>query len=569
MSNKIIVGVHGIGDQTKYETIQSITRQFCRHYDIPVAVPLGSFHNKKNILECDYPVDGKKGTLYFTEAYWADIARRPENEGYTLEETKGWAKTIVKRLEVQSDEQRGKGVDYRMVRSVLYEAIDTINIMERLTWLTDKAGIFKFDLNHVLTHFLGDVQIVTEFDNYREKILDRFYSALEKAHAHDKEADIYIAAHSEGTVISFLGLLAAIENPSEDKFKWIKKVKGFMTLGSPIDKHLILWPELWIDFKPVGKGLEKGQIKWRNYYDLGDPVGYDLNTAREFLKGSKCEAFQFEEKTHDHGFSRYYLPGKAHVEYWKDNEVFDNFIKEAVDNSADNPPPSKVAAMATGLIIPYAGVYAVTFAAVYFLYKAIQEGMNPAAHITAIEIALDVGGIAAILAGMTVMARIPRLTRRIQDYFIGGGVFIVSTLLYWWIASKTITKLIGEAILTCPLTKELLSPLGESSKELVYAMSVPLVALMVVAVVGVISRKWSSARTIPLNVLGGLAVLSIAATIVSTGKNDPSLWPLFIGGTLFLYLWWLSILFFDLVFVWRKYIRRSGGMKKMREIQKN
>ena len=144
MSNKIIVGVHGIGDQTRYETIQSIARQFCRHYDIPVAVPLGSFHNKKNILT----VDGKNEKLYFTEAYWADIARKHENEGYTLEETKGWAKTIVKRLENQSNEAKEKDIDYRMVRSVLYGAIDTVDIMERLTWLADRAGIFKFNLKN-------------------------------------------------------------------------------------------------------------------------------------------------------------------------------------------------------------------------------------------------------------------------------------------------------------------------------------------------------------------------------------------------------------------------------------
>ena len=116
---------------------------------------------------------------------------------------------------------------------------------------------------------------------------------------------------------------------------------------------------------------------------------------------------------------------------------------------------------------------------------------------------------------------------------------------------------------------QLLAPLAQSSKDLLYAMSVPLVALMVVIAVALISRKWSSARTIPLNILGGLTVLGIAGTIAFKEQADLSLWPLFIGGTLVLYLWWLSILFFDLVFVWRKYIRRSGVMKKMREIQKN
>ena len=565
MSNKIIVGVHGIGDQTKYETIQAIARQFCRHYDIPVAVPLGSFHNKKNILT----VDGKNEKLYFTEAYWADIARKPETEGYTLEETKGWAKTIVKRLEIQSDEAKEKDIDYRMVRSVLYGAIDTVDIMERLTWLADRAGIFKFNLKHILTHFLGDVQIVTEFESYREDILDRFYSALKDVHTKDKEADIYIVAHSEGTVIAFLGLLKALQNASKTEYQWIKRVKGFMTIGSPIDKHIILWPKLWDDFKPVTTEIKKDQIRWRNYYDLGDPVGYELNSARELLKKNKCDAFQFEDKGHDHGFSRYYLPGKAHVEYWKDKEVFNHFITDVVKDSEIKPPKNNLLAKVTDFVAPYTAVYAVTFAAVYFLYKAIEESVNPSSPVPVGKTAWDIGGIAAILSGMTVMARIPRLSRKNMDYLLGGVVFICAILIYWWMTSQTISDLISEAILACPSMRDLLKPFAQSGREFLYAMSVPVAASTVVIIAGMAARKWSSARTIPLNIVGGFAVMGIAATIVMQEQTEPALWPLFIGGALFLYLWWLSILFFDLVFVWRKYIRRSWAVKKMREIQKN
>lgn len=565
--NKIIVGVHGIGDQVRYETIQAIAYQFCRYYKVPGAVPLGSFHNSKNcgIVEREY----KDGKLYFTEAYWADIARKPESEGYILEESKQWAKSIVTRQQSQADEAKAKNVDYRMVRSVLYEAIDTLRILERLAFITEKAGIFKFDLNRVLTDFLGDVQIVTEFGTYRAEIQERFYTALKKAHELDKEAEIYIVSHSEGTVISFLSLLAAVGDPSNPEFAWIRKVKGFMTLGSPIDKHIILWPELWTACQAAAPGIDKGQIKWRNYYDIGDPVGYDLNTARELLIKHKCEAFQFEDKKYDHGFSRYYLPGEAHVEYWKDKTVFDHFIREAVENGSFEPPKSKIDAWAAGFIIPYAGFYAVTFAAVYFLYKAVHEGINHDAHISAGATAWNVGGIAAILAGMTVMARIPRMTGRTRDYIIGGGVFIASVLLYWRMADGTVKKLIGSTILSCPLMDPLIGPLSQSGKGFLYAMSVPIVALIVVVAVGIVSKKWSSARTIPLNIVGGLSVLGIAFAIAFKGQNNPSLWPLFIGGTMFLYLWWLSILFFDLVFVWHKYIRSSRIMAKMRDMRKS
>ena len=243
MANKIIVGVHGIGDQVRYETIQAISYQFCRHYKIPTAVPLGSFYNNKNdgIVLLPWGAD----TLYLTEAYWADIARKPETEGYTLEETKQWARTIVERFRTRVNQykvqssfaknkaqtgkinilnkdvlylDRGNGkpdkvsLNYRMIRSVLYEAIDTIDVLEKLLFVAGKAGIFQFNLKWILTNFLGDVQIVTEFEKYRNDIVKKFIDTVSRAHQLDTQADIFIIAHSEGTVVSFLGLLEGIKH---------------------------------------------------------------------------------------------------------------------------------------------------------------------------------------------------------------------------------------------------------------------------------------------------------------------------------------------------------------------
>lgn len=54
---------------------------------------------------------------------------------------------------------------------------------------------------------------------------------------------IILATCSEDTVVSFLGLLEGFREPQSPG--WVKQVRGFMTLGSPIDKHLALWPELF------------------------------------------------------------------------------------------------------------------------------------------------------------------------------------------------------------------------------------------------------------------------------------------------------------------------------------
>jgi fluoride ion exporter CrcB/FEX len=575
-NNKIIVGVHGIGDQVRYETIQAITYQFCRFYKIQTAAPLGSFYNSEHngILVLQHGTANAR--LYLTEAYWADISRKPETEGYVLEETKQWVRTIVERFRAQVNAYqarssikarakpgdnknwmqedtvylaRGKSkpqkvwLNYRMIRSVLYEAIDTLKVMEKLLFILDKSSIFKFDLNRLLTNFLGDVQVVAEFDGYRKEILDRFIVSIAAAYRLDKEADIYIVAHSEGTVVAFLALLEAMQK-GEVAHPWLKNIKGFMTLGSPIDKHLTLWPQLWDGLGELSRSFSsKNQIQWRNYYDYGDPVGYELDSARAWLR-SNCDAFDFQE-SHDYGFSRYYLPGKAHVDYWRDDEVFDNFIGGAVEKkSAIAAPQSNPIARLVSNIVPYLLIAAVLLFATYFLYKPILNIFSPDTNL--LQLFSNIAGIAAILAGITVMARIPRLSRRPFWSVISIGLFGAFAVASCYLLDANVVKAIN---------------------SLFYGISYIAVAAMVSVIAAVLGARYSSATSKPIVFLGGLAVLLPAYHLVQTSPNHPSLWPLFLGGAIFIYSWWLAIQLFDLVFVWHWYIRNSKALERLRELQ--
>jgi hypothetical protein len=48
--------------------------------------------------------------------------------------------------------------------------------------------------------------------------------------------------------VALLGLLGGLsKDPQPD---WIHRVRGLMTIGSPIETHYILWPELWGELKP-------------------------------------------------------------------------------------------------------------------------------------------------------------------------------------------------------------------------------------------------------------------------------------------------------------------------------
>lgn len=580
MPSKIIVGVHGIGDQVRYETTQAIAYQFCRHYQLPAAVPLGSFYNTNH----DGIVALQHGSLYFTEAYWADIARKPETAGYTLEETKSWAKTIVERFRTQVHQRKAGSsfiknktapqcdpdrellylkrpngehyqvhLNYPMIRSVLYEAIDTIDVLEKLLFVASKAHLLEFNLKWVLTNFLGDVQIVAEFEKYRGEIIDTFIDTLSRAYAEDCAADIHVICHSEGTVVSFLGLLEAIKR-GRQACPWLGNVKGFMTLGSPLDKHLTLWPQLWDNYLklPNIDGMQ-GQIKWRNYYDRGDPVGYELDTARDWVQAN-CSAFDFGED-HDYGFSRYYFPGKAHVDYWKDNQVFDNFINGVVENSPlpESAPADRISAQLACYTLPYLAIAALLMAAVYFLYKPIYGSlhpcMNPCMNPAMGLLLGNVAGISSMLAGIAVMARIPRMTHR--------PVWTAASAVLFALLATASTFLIGDD------ARRMIDAAFAGTNYVAVAAAMAMLA-------AVASYAYPSLRSRPLMLLGGLVVLWPATHIaLSASPQHSAIWPILLGGAIFLYGWWLSILFFDLVFVWHWYIRNSKALERLRELQEH
>ena len=123
--------------------------------------------------------------------------------------------------------------------------IETVKVLERLFLLAEKAGLFTFEFRELLDDYLGDVQVVAEFRAGREEILAAFTALLANVNKGHPDAEIYLVAHSEGTVVSLLGLLQAIQEEDPKKQEWLHRIRGFMTLGSPIDKHLTLWPELF------------------------------------------------------------------------------------------------------------------------------------------------------------------------------------------------------------------------------------------------------------------------------------------------------------------------------------
>ncbi|HEY4783173.1 MAG TPA: hypothetical protein VIH54_15245, partial [Chthoniobacterales bacterium] len=79
-------------------------------------------------------------------------------------------------------------------------------------------------------------------------------------------------------------------------------------------------------------------------------------------------------------------------------------------------------------------------------------------------------------------------------------------------------------------------------------------------VIGLVSARLSKWRPrwgmIPLIGLGGIAACLVLWTLLQKDRSalDRSLWALVLANAGFLYLWWLSALLFDLVYIWHRFI---------------
>jgi hypothetical protein len=559
---KLIVAVHGVGDQYSFATIQSVVNQFCEFFGQPAGIPLGNFHTGEPGFSVPppYPRDPFE-RLGFAEVYWAKIPRTIVDEKHTLEEAKKWAGTIVERLRLRWRTLGAKGgcrnQDFSRVQLVLTEMIQTIAVLDRLCKLAEKAGLFTFDLRQLLDDYLGDVQVVTEFKENRDQILDAFKDLLAKAHDAFPAADIYLVAHSEGTVVSLLGLLKAFRET--DPPAWAPKVRGMMTLGSPIDKHLLLWPELFGETPPASTPARK--IEWRNYYDYGDPIGFALDDARAWLGAHGWTGvFNFtDDPGHDNGFTRYPFPGKAHVDYWTDGAVFGHFIQTVINEAPPDTaggvdysqPPADIRDMQwLSYVLPYVGIAALCFVAAYILVKAVTAATNPngsAVRYPNWTIVKTVTGIAVLTAGVTVISRIPRLTRRPLWRVIAGIIALAAGGVYLWsVRDAEPTSLFGHPILAGGIT-----------------IALAILAAWVVYKISDLRPSWGLT---PL-ILAGTAVVAgrVGYHLWAAGSVGP-VWPVFLATAAFLYLWWLGALLFDLVFIWHLYIRNSEMLQRMDEI---
>jgi hypothetical protein len=504
---------------------------------------------------------------------------------------------------------------------VLDELVETIHILERLTFLAEKAGVFKFDLGRLLVDFVGDVQLVADFPRYRGKIIQQFDKTMRaslSAAPKDKRKELYIIAHSEGTVITFLALLEALSDPVA--YGWIHNVRGLMTIGSPIEVHHLLWPGLWQygftdgRLKPSADIPSNLKIPWHNYMDYGDPIAYELKETTKWLKETGF-ANQLEPTTH--AFSRYPLPGKAHVDYWADADVFGHFFDNVVGLPRKEGPKHRhlkatitrvVNRVTSGegsvrtswwvptftFVLPYTLVAILLFAAVYSFEHAVASALHVDYSMN--RLTRDVLGIGTLMFGITAAVRLPRIADGFKWTIVGWGILAGSMILFAIVATPgsqqgmggQMAQVFGFNSSECAVAAVGVSMGCEGAGLASHTLAIWIVATLVTFAASFTTKRFPHHGHYLLPVFGIVAALFIVFGVVSTEfptgssapsntaasassvvragspaapaipAQTPSLWPLVIGGLAFFYLWWLSGMLFDLAFIWRHYSRDSG-----------
>lgn len=284
-----------------------------------------------------------------------------------------------------------KDAETKWVLPILYQLEETLVFLKGVLSVKTKSIADK-----IFDSFLGDVQLYGEYLPIRGKAVRRFHglmNKIEREHIarhcpNHTEEDKYrngdeyvkprytIIAHSLGTVMSTDMLMYAHMEKSmyekqnlgkydnlpfpeyavnmtdenarnaEGKLKresyqwvleqqgeylgsrWIDNVANFVTLGSPVDKFLVIWWQNYQYFKYINLFKDREtKIKHFNYCDEQDPVGHLLDYFSKHAAYEKI--FSSQE---DIVYNRYAVPGKAHVDYWTDYELFYRIVKCCIDN---------------------------------------------------------------------------------------------------------------------------------------------------------------------------------------------------------------------------------------------
>jgi hypothetical protein len=320
-------------------------------------------------------------------------------------------------------------------------------------------------------------------------------------------------------------------------------------------------------------------IVWHNYYDRADPIAFRLDRTREWMrKHGWDKAFSFPDEN-DHEFARYPLPGKAHNDYWDDDRVFGHFLQKVVLRLPDAQVKFDDAAVrksenlpALTSWLPYLIPFLLLFVGNYLFYSSVHSIVGRRDVLSYYQIFTDVMILTCLLGSITVVARVARLCRKRLLQLGAAALFLGSLGLYAWLATPHLRLALGRPFM--PGIKMNDRPAEELIRDLPPLDHLPIdrptfavvvVAVLLCVVNYYVCSKWPRAGMKVLMGLGTIVSFVLVGWYVWDQRADAAnpLWPVVLAGLAFFYLWWLAAMVFDLIFVWRRYIRKSIALERL------
>jgi hypothetical protein len=188
--------------------------------------------------------------------------------------------------------------------------------------------------------------------------------------------------------------------------------------------------------------------------------------------------------------------------------------------------------------------------------KALRELLESSQRESASEVLMNVFGFSSLLAGVTVLARIPRLTTAWRWRLLGAPLCFALGALGYFVAKPTERDFLGESLYLALSTIGARASVNLPGNPIIGATwAMIIVALIVVLLSWVAELAFPKGGLRTLIIFGGVAIAMILIGAISDKADRGSLWPVLLATAFALYLWQAVILTFDLVFVWHRYIR--------------
>ena len=328
MGKPLVVLVHGVGRQLRLDTMKSFLHGIAgpSKYNSRAHLAEELIEKKELCLEW-LPFD-------LVEFNYSKLIL--DHDEYLERNPKLWIQSFRNRL-LEIDNKRAidqaPSEEFHIVENIAKD-IQFSSMLVR-----QAAERFKLQpktLEHAATEFLQQVQLYIDREAYRKQIRDGLSVYLGEVHSRSAEPrDIYLIAHSLGTVVSFQTILRGAEVNSS----WFPFIKRFVTFGSPLDLMLLLFPEIF----PKPQVKSAANIRWTNYFFGNDAIATDLAIARNWVVEFATGVFAADAPDEvDLG------PGSmltAHTDYWKSAEMHTDIIADQSGN--ENGSASLISSIAT------------------------------------------------------------------------------------------------------------------------------------------------------------------------------------------------------------------------------